>query len=113
MLKAQCHCRECQYISGGGPNYFMILPVEGFVWTKGTPATFARSDLDTPVSRRFCSTCGTHLTTELPDGMRVVVKVGTLDEPDRFGGPKIAIYTEDSQPYHLIAEGIPTFERLP
>jgi hypothetical protein len=22
QLKAQCHCRECQYISGGAPNMF-------------------------------------------------------------------------------------------
>jgi hypothetical protein len=29
-LKAQCHCRECQYISGGAPNMFMLMPPEGF-----------------------------------------------------------------------------------
>jgi hypothetical protein len=23
-LKAQCHCRECQYISGGAPNMFTL-----------------------------------------------------------------------------------------
>jgi hypothetical protein len=23
-LKAQCHCRECQYISGGAPNMFLL-----------------------------------------------------------------------------------------
>jgi hypothetical protein len=24
MMKAQCHCRECQYISGGAPNMLML-----------------------------------------------------------------------------------------
>ena len=24
QLKAQCHCRECQYISGGAPNMFLL-----------------------------------------------------------------------------------------
>jgi len=43
----------------------------------------------------------------------VVVKVGTLDDPKLFGGPNVAIYTIDTQPFHQIPDGIPTFERLP
>jgi len=113
LFEAQCHCRECQYISGGGPNYFMILPISTLEWTKGIPASFARTDLDVARTRRFCSTCGTHLTTELPDGERVVLKVGTLDDPAAYSGPKAAIYTVDKQPYHHITEGIPAFERAP
>ena len=31
----QCHCRECQYITGGNPNVIMIMPLEGFEFTKG------------------------------------------------------------------------------
>jgi len=26
MLKVQCHCRECQYISGDAPNLFLLTP---------------------------------------------------------------------------------------
>ena len=55
-LKAQCHCRECKYISGGAPNLFMLLPAEGFRYVKGAPKTFARSDLEKPVTRGFCMT---------------------------------------------------------
>src|SRR5205807_6774837 len=54
-LKAQCHCRECQYISGGSPNMFMLMPPEGFSYTKGTPKQFTRSDLDRAVTREFCA----------------------------------------------------------
>jgi hypothetical protein len=42
MLKAQCHCRECQYISGGSPNLFMLMPPDGFRYTKGTPKQFTQ-----------------------------------------------------------------------
>ena len=112
-LKAQCHCRECQYFSGGAPNMFMLMPREGFVYTKGTPQSFTRSDLDQPVTREFCGRCGTHLTTRRPGLDQVILKIGTLDEPSQFGGPKAAIYTIDKQPFHLIPEGLPSFERLP
>jgi hypothetical protein len=112
MLKAQCHCRECQYITGGAPNMFMIVKPEEFKYTKGTPKQFTRSDLEKPVTREFCPDCGTHLVTR-PQRPVAVVKVGTLDDPKLFGGPKMAIYTIDKQPFHQIPDGIPTFERLP
>lgn len=40
MMRAQCHCRECQYISGGVPNYFMIMPMDGFSNTHSEPRQF-------------------------------------------------------------------------
>jgi hypothetical protein len=43
----------------------------------------------------------------------VILKVGTLDDPGLFGGPQVAIFTIDKQAFHLIPEGLPTFERLP
>lgn len=113
MMKAQCHCRECQYITGGSPNVFVAMPIAGFRYTQGQPKGFARSDLARPVTREFCPECGTHLATRPQGFPAVVVKVGTLDEPAATGGPDMAIYTCDKQPFHQIPSGIPTFEKLP
>src|SRR6266566_6665254 len=44
VLRAQCHCRACQHISGGAPNLFMLMPAEGFAYTKGAPKTYMRPD---------------------------------------------------------------------
>jgi hypothetical protein len=93
-LKAQCHCRECQYISGGAPNMFVLMPPGGFKYTKGTPKTFTRSDLEKPVTREFCAECGTHLVTRRPGLPAVILKVGTLDDPSLFGEhAQMAIYS--------------------
>jgi hypothetical protein len=114
LMKAQCHCRECQYISGGAPNMFMLMPSEGFTYTQGKPKQFTRSDIERPVTREFCADCGTHIVTRRPDmSAAVVLKVGTLDNPGVFGGPRMAIYTIDRQAFHTIPDGLPTFERLP
>lgn len=112
MMKAQCHCRECQYITGGAPNMFIVMPLQGFKYTMGAPKQFTRSDLDKPVTREFCPDCGTHLATR-PQRPVVVVKVGTLDDPKLFGSPQMAIYTIDKQPFHQISDGLPAFERMP
>ncbi len=111
-LKAQCHCCECQYISGGAPNMFMLMPPEGFRYVSGTPKSFTRSDLERPVTREFCETCGTHIATRRPGLSAVVLKIGTLDDPSAFT-PQIAIYAVDRQPVHVIADGLPTYDRLP
>ena len=113
MPKAQCHCREWQYISGGSPNMFVLMPPDGFSYTKGTPKKFMRSDLESAVTREFCAECGTHLVTRPPSVPGIVLKVGTLDDPTLFGAAQIAIYTVDKQPFHQIPEGMPAFERLP
>jgi hypothetical protein len=113
LFKVQCHCRECQYISGGQPNMVMGMPEAGFRLTKGKLKTFRRSDLDNPVSREFCAECGTHVTTRAPAAPAVYIKVGTLDDPSVFGQSQAAIWTSDKQSFHHVPEGVPTFERAP
>lgn len=113
VLKAQCHCRPCQYFAGGGPNYFMLVPQDGFAYVKGRPLQFSHPEVERPVTRDFCGTCGTHLVTVLPERPQVVVKVGTLDRPEQFGGPRLAIHCLDKQNFHFVPEGVEAFDRLP
>lgn len=114
MLKAQCHCRECQYYAGGQANDFIMMPSEGFKYTKGTPKGFTRSDLEAPVTREFCENCGTAILSKVPSRPdMVILKVGTLDDPSVFGQPQLAMYTIEAQSFHHIPEGIPTFEKFP
>jgi len=114
LMRGQCHCRECQYASGGHPNVVLGMPEAGFEWTKGSPKPFRRADLENPVTREFCAECGTHILTKAPPMAGVVLlKVGTLDDPSVFGKPEMVIYTCDKQSFHHVPEGVPTFERAP
>ena len=114
LFKGQCHCRECQYFTGGHPNVIIGMPEGGFTYTKGAAKPFRRSDLANAVTREFCESCGTHLVTRTPGFPGAVfVKVGTLDDPNVFGGPQMVIFTIDKQSFHHLPEGVPTFERTP
>lgn len=113
VLKAQCHCRACQHYSGGGPNYFMLIPPEGFAYTKGAPDSYRRPDLPNAVKRDFCSACGTQILTRRPGLEQIVLKVGTLDDTAVFKGPKIAIFCEEMADFHMIPDGVPAFDTLP
>jgi hypothetical protein len=114
MFRAQCHCRECQYLSGGGPNMVMGLPAAGFRYVEGQPKQFTRADLADANTREFCANCGTQILTRLyGNADMVVLKIGTLDDPSVFGGPQMAVWLVDKPPYHLVPEGITTFPRYP
>ena len=114
IFKAQCHCRECQYMTGGQSNVVMAMPDSGFKYVKGSPKQFRRSDLPSPVTREFCAECGTHISARTPAVPgATVIKVGTFDDPKLFGGAQMVIFTIDKQPFHHVPEGVPTFERVP
>ena len=109
----QCHCRECQYITGGNANTVMVFSEDDFQFTKGKPSVFARGDLETPVKRFFCDKCGTGFGSISPSRPgSFIVKVGTLDTPEVFS-PDFAIFTCDVKGYHHIPENLSSFDKRP
>lgn len=112
LVKGQCHCRACQHMAGGAPQYFLLVPPHGFAWTKGQAQVFAHPDIDGAVTRSFCGQCGTQLVTQRPDNPAIVVKVGVLDDPGRFL-PRVAICHAEAQGFHHVPDGIPVFEGMP
>lgn len=112
--RAMCLCRECQHIAGGGPNVIIAFAENALRYTKGKPAEFARPDLETPARRQFCASCGTHLVTLSPRAPgAALVKVGSLDDPGIYGLPDYALYLSEAQPYHVVPENVPTFDKRP
>lgn len=112
-IKVQCHCRECQYVAGGSANVTIGMPEAGFEYTEGAPNKFQRPDLDNGVIREFCGHCGTQMLSRaagLPGVM--LIKVGTMDDPSMFS-PDLAIFTKDSQPFHHVPDGMPSYEGFP
>ena len=114
VMKARCHCRECQYFTGGEGNDFMAMPVAGFRFTRGEPKSYTRPDLKGAATRQFCADCGTPILTKSPAlPVAVILKVGSLDEPGLYGGPQVIFQTADAHPFNLMPEGVPAFARFP
>jgi hypothetical protein len=96
-----CHCRSCQYTSGGGPAYVLGVKRDQFRVTKGRVEEYvALSESGRLVTRVFCGRCGTHVysySDSAPD--QCSVKVGALDDPSKFK-PRLRIFTSEAQPWH-------------
>ena len=109
----QCFCRACQHVSGGAQHVFLLIPPGGFEWTRGTPRSFTRKDLANAVTREFCAMCGTQIVTRRPGLDAAIVRIGTLDDPGRFGDIAMSIFTSERQCFHRVPPDIPAFPRLP
>jgi len=111
---AACHCRACQYATGGAPNYVGLAMRPSFELTKGEPKVHtSKADSGNDVSRAFCAECGTPLYTITHDGAPFYpVKLGALDDPAGYM-PNLHLYMEDAQPWHLTHEGLPQFAQMP
>ena len=110
VLRAQCHSRACQHIAGGAPNLFMLMPAEGFAYTKGAPKTYTRPDKADAVTREFCAVCGTHMITRRP-GLPPVVLKGRWTILQSMAARKWRSSRRKS--FHLVADGVPAFDGLP
>ena len=110
---AACHCRKCQYGSGGGPNYVVLAPRVAFEVASGRPVAHAsRADSGAEVTRTFCGACGTPLWSDSPSLPFLAVRAGSLDDPSP-AKPGLHIWTEAAQLWHATTPGAAVFERGP
>ena len=111
-----CHCRDCQYASGGGPAHVLVVPRDALTLTSGD--TLLRSytsisDSGHEVTRQFCGHCGTPMfeTLEIEPEIRLV-KAGTLDDGAGLTIDATA-WTVSAQPWSHIDRTTRLFERNP
>ena len=109
-----CHCRDCQYVSGGEPAAVVVVPKDAFALTKGEVKGFAvKGESGKLVERQFCPTCGTPMFSALK-GMPDLwaIKAGTMDDASKLK-PTAFIWTKSAQPWAHLDKAMPSFERQP
>ena len=114
IAQAVCHCRDCQYVSGGSPAPIVAVPEQGFERLKGETKTHSvKAVSGNTVTRHFCPECGTPMFSEISaaPGLKII-KVGTLDDPSQFT-PQMSVWTSSAQPWSLVHADIPKFEKDP
>jgi hypothetical protein len=107
-----CHCRWCQRETGSAFALNALLEADRVVLLTGTPEaidTPSNSGRGQKISR--CPTCRIALWSNYGGGGDAIrfVRVGTLDEPDRFP-PDIHIFTQSKQPWVVIPKGMVAVE---
>ena len=106
-----CHCRDCQYVAGGGPNLSMVFARAGFTLLQGTPRVYKARPMSGGSS--FCDVCGVQVFSQ-PDSNPglVAVKVGSLDDSSDFR-VDADVWMASAPAWHRIHEGARQFPRNP
>ena len=109
-----CHCRDCQYICGGGPAIVIAGPESAVNILQGELKSFSvKGSSGSDVTRLFCGECGTPIFSELAVAPGVkVIKVGAFDDPSFFS-PEMTVWTSSAQPFALIDSELPQFPKVP
>ncbi len=91
---AICHCTHCQKQSGSLFSFNLVVRESDYEQSGETKVYVDKGDSGQPVYRHFCEKCGSGILakTALAPG-KVVVKGGTLDNPDGLQ-PNSEIYTD-------------------
>jgi hypothetical protein len=106
-----CHCRWCQRETGASFALNALIEFDRMELMNGTVETIttpSNSGQGQRIAR--CPTCHIALWSNYGGGgdRFRFVRVGTLDEPDRFV-PDVHIFTASKQPWVVIPAGAPAF----
>lgn len=108
-----CHCKDCQRATGSAFSTVAAVPT-ATVTLAGETTTFVKpGDSGQPVTRKFCSVCGSTLTHEaaVMPGL-TMIEVGTLDDPAAVT-PGAHIYCRSKLDWVSIPAGVGAFEVMP
>ena len=100
VVIVNCHCRDCQRVSGSGYSAFMILP-KAAVKVSGGPRFYRTvGDSGSGVERGFCPTCGAPVVSKLDRLPDIIgLAAASLDDPSVYK-PALDIFTASAQPWH-------------
>lgn len=114
IVAMRCHCRDCQYVSGGEPADVVVVPSASVCIVRGNARRYWKNaDSGVRVYRSFCPKCGTPLFAGIERHPEVVaIKIGSLDEPGRYP-PGGHIWTASAQSWHCVDPSEPAFANNP
>jgi hypothetical protein len=108
-----CHCTECQKVSSSAFGVSVRVNADNFNITKGKSKSIETvADSGRTKTGFFCPECGTRISNKPTLGDLVVVKAGTLDNPNWFN-PIAHIWTQSAQSWFSFADGLPKFKKAP
>ncbi|HEY5770792.1 MAG TPA: GFA family protein [Terrimicrobium sp.] len=112
ILMFNCHCRDCQRVSGGAFTPVVYVPAHAFRLTGGSLRYYATpSEAGGYNIRGFCPDCGSRISGgEGPNGIGVTAS--SLDDPSWFRA-ELDMWVSDAQPWDHLDLKRPMFSQYP
>lgn len=107
-----CHCRDCQRVSGSPFTPVVYVAADAFRLTKGTLRYYSTPSVAMGHNKRgFCAECGSRVTgAETERG--IGIGACSLDDPSWFK-PTVNAWMCDAQPWDALDPKLPKFDQYP
>ena len=113
QLTFNCHCRDCQRISGGPFITAMLVPEENLTIDGNTHGHTRNGDSGSSLTRYFCVDCGTALFAKVEAFPGVLgIKVMSMDDPSWIK-PTMDFFTKSAQPWVSFSKDTEKHESMP
>jgi hypothetical protein len=113
IVMGNCHCRDCQRVTGCAYAAGILVPISAVTVTGDVRYYETTADSGDVISRGICPVCGSRLIGKgapAPDSMSIMA--GTLDDPTFFR-PQADIYVSSAQPWDHMNPRLPKFRKMP
>ena len=113
LATRQCWCRQCQYVSGGGPVHNAMfhtadVRIEGELGKRQYTA-----DSGNTITQWFCAACAVPVYAQASVRPQFrTVRFGVLDQPHGLR-PRMAIWTEAAPDWAVIDSSLEQYARQP
>ena len=113
-MSFNCHCIDCQRITGGAFLAGVVVPSSAFSFTRGKPKYHAyKSESGNHKHYGFCSECGNPIDAVIDEHPDIwVIASGSFDEPSQFR-PTTVFFSASAQSWMHLDPAIEKFATEP
>jgi len=90
----QCHCRQCQQLTGSAFASNLFTETENIIWIKGQDKITLYEHPEREFSKSFCNTCGSAIPFINKSKTSLIVPAGSLNEMPSVE-PQANIFTSE------------------
>jgi hypothetical protein len=109
LIVRACWCRVCRYFAAGNASINLAFARDAVTLTGALRDYASTAESGNHMHRGFCPDCGVHVTSEAAERPQIIViRMGTLDEPQRFA-PQANIWVSAAPEWAHIDAGLPQF----
>ncbi|WP_424959265.1 GFA family protein [Hyphomicrobium sp. 1Nfss2.1] len=109
----QCHCTDCQRVSGGGHLSIARFKRDDIAVSGETKTHSMTADSGNTVTRHFCPSCGSRLFSETTGRPGIIGVVAGAFDSNAWFDPDMVIFKRSQPLWDITTEDVPCYDALP
>ncbi len=113
QFQGKCYCTDCRKTSAAGHAAMTGFAADAIRITGELKEFHSRADSGAQVTRTFCPTCGTGISSrnDRMPGL-IFLRASTLDDPSLFS-PQMIVWAARAPLWDPVTPGVPAFAERP